>query len=216
MFSASAQPPRRRLEPQTAVSHLLRAGADPADQAEEAAKRHKPDALAVPDAPDLMWSMDCMADRSGDGRAFRLLNVSDAFNREGPGIEVDVSRPAEPAIRSLDRIIEWRGRPGTIRVDNGREYISGTLPEWAGKHQITVQHIQPRSAAADHRHRALQPHRPARVVGAIYHRNHRGGTRSRHALVPDLQQPPPKHRPRRDDTGTETETGRISSTNARP
>ena len=90
-----------------------------------------------------MWSMDCMADRSGDGRAFRLLNVLDAFNREGPGIEVDVSRPAEPAIRSLDRIIEWRGKSGTIRVDNGREYISGTLLEWAGKHQIPIRHIQP-------------------------------------------------------------------------
>ena len=53
-----------------------------------------------------------MADRLGDGRAFRLLNVLDDFNREGLGIEVDVSLPAERVIRSLDRIIEWRGKPG--------------------------------------------------------------------------------------------------------
>ena len=32
-----------------------------------------------------------MADRLGDGRAFRLLNVLDDFNREGLGIEVDFS-----------------------------------------------------------------------------------------------------------------------------
>jgi putative transposase len=64
-----------------------------------------------------------MADRLGDGRAFRLLNVLDDFNREGLGIEVDFSLPAERVIRSLDRIIEWRGKPGTIRVDNGPEYI---------------------------------------------------------------------------------------------
>jgi putative transposase len=41
-------------------------------------KRDKPDALAVPDAPNVTWSMDFMADRLGDGRAFRLLNVSTA------------------------------------------------------------------------------------------------------------------------------------------
>ncbi len=81
-------------------------------------KRDKPDALAVPDAPNVTWSMDFMADRLGDGRAFRLLNVLDDFNREGLGIEVDFSLPAERVIRSLDRIIEWRGKPGTIRVDN--------------------------------------------------------------------------------------------------
>ena len=106
-------------------------------------KRDKPEALAVPDAPNLTWSMDFMADRLGDGRAFRLLNVLDDFNREGLGIEVDFSLPAERVIRSLDRIIEWRGKPGTIRVDNGPEYISGTLLEWAEKRQITIRHIQP-------------------------------------------------------------------------
>ena len=81
-------------------------------------KRDKPDALAVPEAPNVTWSMDFMADRLGDGRAFRLLNVLDDFNREGLGIEVDFSLPAERVIRSLDRIIEWRGKPATIRVDN--------------------------------------------------------------------------------------------------
>ena len=67
--------------------------------------------------------MDFMADRLGDGRAFRLLNVLNDFNREGLGIEVDFSLQAERVIRSLDRIIEWRGKPGSIRVDNGPEYI---------------------------------------------------------------------------------------------
>jgi putative transposase len=81
--------------------------------------------------------------RAMDGRAFRLLNVLDDFNREGLGIEVDFSLPAERVIRSLNRIIEWRGKPGTIRVDNGPEYISGKLLIWAEKRGITIQHIQP-------------------------------------------------------------------------
>ncbi len=106
-------------------------------------KRDKPDALAVPEAPNITWSMDFMADRLADGRQFRLLNVLDDFNREGLGIEVDFSLPAERVILSLDRIIEWRGKPSTIRVDNGPEYISGKLLIWAEKLGITIQHIQP-------------------------------------------------------------------------
>ena len=106
-------------------------------------KRDKPDALAVPDAPNLVWSMDFMADRLGDGRPFRLLNVLDDFNREGLGIEVDFSLPTERVIRSLNRIIEWRGKPDVIRVDNGPEYISAKLMEWAAKRGISIQHIQP-------------------------------------------------------------------------
>lgn len=106
-------------------------------------KRDVPDALAVPERPNVTWSMDFMADRLEDGRAFRLLNVLDDFNREGLGIEVDFSLPAERVIRSLDNIIEWRGKPCTIRVDNGPEYISHALLEWAEKRSITLAHIQP-------------------------------------------------------------------------
>jgi putative transposase len=43
----------------------------------------------------------------------------------------------------LDRIIEWRGTPGTIRVDYGPEYISEKLRIWAEKQGITIQNIQP-------------------------------------------------------------------------
>jgi len=84
-----------------------------------------------------------MADRLGDGRAFRLLNVLDDFNRERLGVEVDFSLPAERVIWGLDRIIEWRGKPGTIRVDNGPEYISEKLKKWAAKQGVTIQNIQP-------------------------------------------------------------------------
>jgi len=35
-------------------------------------KREKPEEMAVPDAPNVVWSMDFMADRLLDGRQFRL------------------------------------------------------------------------------------------------------------------------------------------------
>lgn len=106
-------------------------------------KRERPEALAVPDAPNTVWSMDFMADRLEDMRGFRLLNVVDDFNREGLGIEVDFSLPAIRVIRTLDRIIEWRGPPLAIRVDNGPEYISDCLHQWAETRGIAIQHIQP-------------------------------------------------------------------------
>jgi len=61
-------------------------------------KREKPDELAVPETPNEVWSMDFMADRLGDGQQFRFLNVLDDFNREGLGIEIDVSLPAERVV----------------------------------------------------------------------------------------------------------------------
>jgi putative transposase len=51
-----------------------------------------------------------------DGRALRLLNLINDFNREGLGIEVDVSLSAERVILSLDRIADWWGKPGAIKV----------------------------------------------------------------------------------------------------
>ena len=106
-------------------------------------KRDKPEPLAVPDMPNDTWSMDFMADQLADGRSIRTLNVLDDFNREGLGIEVDFSLPAERVVRSLDHIIEWRGKPKIIRVDNGPENDSGKLMAWAEKRGVRLEYIQP-------------------------------------------------------------------------
>ena len=71
--------------------------------------------------------MGFMHDQLQDGRSFRLFNVIDDFNREALGIEADFSLPSERVIRSLEQIIEWRGKPTSLRCDNGPEYVSGAL-----------------------------------------------------------------------------------------
>jgi putative transposase len=106
-------------------------------------KRDKPEPLAVPMKENQTWSMDFMHDQLADGRCYRLFNVIDDFNREGLGIEVGFSLPAERVIRALDQIIEWRGQPAAIRCDNGPEYISDLLQKWAEKHGIRLEFIQP-------------------------------------------------------------------------
>lgn len=106
-------------------------------------ERETPQPLVVPERINAVWSMDFMHDQLADGRAFRLFNVIDDFNREGLGIEVDFSLPALRVLRSLDRIIEWRGKPDAIRCDNGPEYISETLKVWAEQQGIRIDYIQP-------------------------------------------------------------------------
>lgn len=105
--------------------------------------REKPQPLTVPASINQVWSMDFMHDQLSDGRTFRLFNVLDDFNREGLGIEVDLSLPSARVIRSLEQIIEWRGSPTVIRCDNGPEYISEALRDWARSRGIRLEHIQP-------------------------------------------------------------------------
>ena len=100
--------------------------------------REKPEPLAVPVTINECWSMDFMHDQVSDGRTYRLFNVIDDFNREGLGIEVDFSLPTGRVIRSLDQIIEWRGKPRSIRCDNGPEYISNKLAVWAENQGIKL------------------------------------------------------------------------------
>ena len=46
------------------------------------------------------------------------------------GMDADFSLPTEKVIRSLERIIDWRGKPASIRCDNDPEYISQKLIDW--------------------------------------------------------------------------------------
>ena len=105
--------------------------------------RDKHEPLAVPETINECWSMDFMHDQLADGRACRLFNVIDDFNREGLTIDADLSLPAERVIRSLNQIIEWRGKPKSIRCDNGPEYISKQLAQWALNNDIELRFIQP-------------------------------------------------------------------------
>ncbi len=106
-------------------------------------KRDKPEALSVPSAINKMWSMDFMSDSLRDGRTIRTFNVIDDYNREGLAIDVDFSLPTERVIRSLDQLIEWRGKPISLRCDNGPEYISKKLKKWTEDNDIKLHFIQP-------------------------------------------------------------------------
>jgi putative transposase len=99
--------------------------------------------LLAADQPNLGWSCDFMSDALWSGRRFRTFNVIDEFNREVLRIEIDTSLPAARVIRALDELVEVRGAPKSIRLDNGPEFIAHALRNWAESKGIALQHIQP-------------------------------------------------------------------------
>jgi len=104
--------------------------------------RH-PEKLAVPDTLNQTWSADFMSDSLMTGRRFRTFNVVDDFNRELLGIAIDLNIPSPRVIRELDRIAEIRGYPKKLRLDNGPEFISIAMAEWAQAHGVGLEFIQP-------------------------------------------------------------------------
>lgn len=104
--------------------------------------RH-PQPLTVPESLNQSWSADFMSDALLCGRRFRTFNVVDDFNREALSIEIDLNLPATRVIRTLERIAAWRGYPEKLRLDNGPEFISVALAEWAEEHDVLLDFIQP-------------------------------------------------------------------------
>jgi len=102
-----------------------------------------PEPLAVPATLNQSWSIDFMSDSLFCGRRFRTFNVVDDFNREALAIEIDLSLPSQRIVRVLERIVAWRGYPKQLRMDNGPEFISATLAEWAEEHHIKLEFIKP-------------------------------------------------------------------------
>jgi putative transposase len=92
---------------------------------------------------NVTWSMDFMYDTLASGRSFRTFNVIDDHNRESLLITIDFSLSSSRIIRELDRLIEWRGAPEVIRVDNGPEFTSARFEAWARKNTIKILFIQP-------------------------------------------------------------------------
>jgi putative transposase len=84
-----------------------------------------------------------MADSLWSGRRFRTFNVIDDFNREALRIEIDTSLPALRITRALDKLIEVRGKPRRLRLDNGPELISAELAKWANRNGVDLAFIQP-------------------------------------------------------------------------
>ena len=87
--------------------------------------------------------MDFVSDGLSTGRCFRAFTVVDSYTRECLAIEVDSSLSSRRITRVLEWIIQQRGRPETLRCDNGPEFTSRHLLSWCEDNGVKVHHIQP-------------------------------------------------------------------------
>lgn len=100
--------------------------------------------LRAASAANQVWSIDFVSDSLASGRRFRTLNVVDDYTREALAIEVDTSLGGVRVTRVLDRLlIERGGAPVQIRSDNGPEFISKAVEQWAYEHGVSWEFIQP-------------------------------------------------------------------------
>jgi putative transposase len=100
--------------------------------------------ILAPAGPNERWSMDFVSDALGDGRKFRALTIVDDFTRESPAIEVEFSLTGERVARVLERLAATRGLPTTIVCDNGPEFQSFALDQWAHRRCVALHFIEPR------------------------------------------------------------------------
>lgn len=99
--------------------------------------------LVNPFKPNICWSLDYMSDALMYGKRFRTLNVIDDFNREALIVKASICLPAKRVLIILEQVARERGFPQKIRMDNGPENISKEFKQWATKHQVILEYIQP-------------------------------------------------------------------------
>lgn len=101
------------------------------------------EALCQPATHNHTWSMDFMHDTLTNGRKVRILNIIDDYNREALMVHPDYSHSGYSVMRAIEQIMSWRGKPATIRCDNGPEFLSNVLVNFCTQHNISLKYIQP-------------------------------------------------------------------------
>ncbi len=98
--------------------------------------------LVLPSRPGQIWSMDFMSDQLSNGRRIRLFNVIDNFTRQCLTMVVEVSTTGQRVARELTRLIDLHDRSEFIACDNGTEYTSLLMFDWAQRCEVSLQFIQ--------------------------------------------------------------------------
>ena len=93
--------------------------------------------------PNQHWSMDFVHDQMLDGRKFRILAVIDQWSRECVSLEPGFRLTGRCVGHALDQAAIARGMPRAITVDNGTEFTSKALDEWAYRRGVKLDYTRP-------------------------------------------------------------------------
>ena len=90
-----------------------------------------------------VWTIDFLSDQLVDGRVFRILNIMDVYSRECLALEVDTSLTGARVARVLDQLKDQRGLPQVLGTDNGPEFRSRHMDQWAYDNGVKLHFIKP-------------------------------------------------------------------------
>ncbi len=99
--------------------------------------------LLRPTAANEVWSMDFIFDRVASGRSLKCLGIVDDGTHEAVTIHPEHALGGGHLVRILNRICHERGYPRIIRTDNGKEFTSKAMLNWAHDHGVTLRLIEP-------------------------------------------------------------------------
>jgi len=89
------------------------------------------------------WSMDFVSDSLFDGRRFRAFTLVENFSRECLAIRAEPRLYGSDVAEILDQVVEEKGKPSRIFLDNGPEFISKALDLWAYQARVTLDFSRP-------------------------------------------------------------------------
>ena len=86
---------------------------------------------------------DPAVNRLFDEKPFRILTIVDCFTREALATAARTNFRAYQVIDELDRLARIRGKPRSIRVDNGPEFAGRLLDQWAYLNKVELDFSRP-------------------------------------------------------------------------
>ena len=98
-----------------------------------------------PEHPNHVWSYDFVADRTHEGRAYRMLTVIDEYTRECLAIRVARRLRSHDVLDCLADLMIERGTPGHLRSDNGSEFTAKAVRGWLERVGVRTLFIEPGS-----------------------------------------------------------------------
>jgi putative transposase len=93
--------------------------------------------------PNQCWSMDFVADQLFDGRKFRALTIVDNCSRFCLAIYAGQSIKGDQVVEVMTQLHRRGLLPERIKVDNGSEFISKALDQWAYEHNVVLDFSRP-------------------------------------------------------------------------
>ncbi|AWD23863.1 IS3 family transposase [Micrococcus luteus] len=95
-------------------------------------RRRKRVGSSTVDAPNVVWAVDFQFDADEHGRPIKICSIVDEHTRECIGGLVERSITADRLTAHLEDLVAARGAPAVLRSDNGPEFISEAMADWAG------------------------------------------------------------------------------------